>query len=741
VYSGPPRTTLLALMVTRRCNMTCAHCSVESGPQHKAQPTLQELQESVDAAAGAGIRAILITGGEPMLREKEVLVLIKQVRKHGIACLMTSNGFWGKNPAAAARKLRALRRAGLVGLTISYDRYHAQFQGPQPALNIVHAAAQEYFPVNINVTRAAGDNDLQEIVGPFEQDEIARRHARLRFYDVQPVGRARGFEEDDLRGEIEGFCGACNVPSLSDDGRLTACNGPSYFAPEFSPLNIGSLKKSTLAQLLSQHADDPILDTIRTFGPSRLRDELKQMTGFEDFPFRERYAGMCQLCAHVTGDEKAVAALRERLGREKYVAEREAKRRVMDVQRRGGTLDFFTVNSTARSLIFLSAVRGLEWPADTMRVLGRADFDWKAAADYLCDCGLARPLAARLQDPQLLRWAPPFFIERIREHATREALRELIAREALKRIDAALQELGAFGVLLKGAALVARSGKNEPTRALSDIDLFVEPKYADSLRALLLQREFAGDPSAVRTGAHHLAPVHFRSIPVEIHTRLQSAFWGLPETAIVEQRMPLAHFHRLYTLGLEGSVVLTAMHLSTHIYAGGLKAAWDLSLLLENEAALSVERVLHWVNESTSPRAFWTTLKVLHDVLPQGVPRALLRHAPHDQRQAKLELVARRRAFIVCDHAAELNPLSRNAYFWLLLETPSARLRLLIFLMGRDAREARQATDGRPHSKLAAASWKQQLQQVKFQWKQYRAATNCPDFQAAIAKEDVELLG
>jgi len=46
----------VALMVTRRCNMTCAHCSVESGPNIKGQPDEQMLEDAVRQIADSGVK-------------------------------------------------------------------------------------------------------------------------------------------------------------------------------------------------------------------------------------------------------------------------------------------------------------------------------------------------------------------------------------------------------------------------------------------------------------------------------------------------------------------------------------------------------------------------------------------------------------------------------------------------------------------------------------------------------------
>ena len=55
--------------------MTCAHCSVQSGPKIREEPTREELIATLHSAADAGIQSVQITGGEPMIREDIVFGL------------------------------------------------------------------------------------------------------------------------------------------------------------------------------------------------------------------------------------------------------------------------------------------------------------------------------------------------------------------------------------------------------------------------------------------------------------------------------------------------------------------------------------------------------------------------------------------------------------------------------------------------------------------------------------------
>ena len=55
--------SVLAIMVTRRCNMACAHCSVESGPKAGDRgPALEDLLASVRDAAAGGVQSVIVTG-------------------------------------------------------------------------------------------------------------------------------------------------------------------------------------------------------------------------------------------------------------------------------------------------------------------------------------------------------------------------------------------------------------------------------------------------------------------------------------------------------------------------------------------------------------------------------------------------------------------------------------------------------------------------------------------------------
>jgi hypothetical protein len=105
----------------------------------------------------------------------------------GKGACSTTNGFWGSDAKEAHRFVRALQAAGPGLQTVSYDRYHTVHQDDEPAITIARGAETLGCPINVNVVRLASDGKLADLIAPLERLESVR----LRFYDVQPVGRAR----------------------------------------------------------------------------------------------------------------------------------------------------------------------------------------------------------------------------------------------------------------------------------------------------------------------------------------------------------------------------------------------------------------------------------------------------------------------------------------------------------------------------------------------------------------------
>jgi pyruvate-formate lyase-activating enzyme len=701
----PLQAGFAALMVTRRCNMSCAHCSVESGPKAGNQPTLESLLKIVDDAAKNKIQGLLITGGEPMLRENEVIIIMNRCKELGLSLSMTSNGFWGKTPERASETLKKLVDAGLKQISISYDRYHAEFQGPEPALNIARAAKQLNLTFNIGITRTQDETDLREIVAPF--DEVPS--AMLRFYDVQPIGRARDFDLSTLRPQLKGFCNACFSPAITEDGRITACNGPAYFSPVHSPLVLGSLEKEQMETLLKRHQNDPILETIRTFGPVKLLEEAQKMPELSGL-IRDDYRGMCDVCLHLTDNPVIVAKLRAHLSDSYSVAQRLAVRKIIEGERRGGRLTReYANNLGAAQLFFQAATQEFtptefeKWSKEADKILGRADFDWHHWLRLLIGSGLCAPINTIINAPVVQEYAPSFFIEGIQKRAMLESMRTLMQRDAMRQLAEVLRENNVRGVLLKGGAIAALALEDKsnrmPTRGSEDIDVWIDPKSAPLIWKKMVERGFKVpdfdkdfDPDRPSSHLHQLPQLIGEGMFFEFHQTLLPPYCGLPNQDMLNNIQPLKNpeFEGLATLDAAAMVVHSLVHGTKHFFTYNLKSAVDIRWIHDHFGEVNWERVEQLGRKTRMNRGFWVPLNLLAQGFDLGVPNSILNNAPNDKRQQQLEKFAKRFIYGATDFPFDHNPYVRWGLYMLLIDSPVSRARLVLgFLFGKESAEFR----------------------------------------------------
>lgn len=126
-----PPPFLVALNLTKRCNLSCAHCYMDAGtrdgPSTDDLSTIEVKAVIDDIAALSDETMVVFTGGEPLLR-KDLDDLIAHAAAKGLMPVLGTNGTLLTE--ARAKKLSA---AGLQGAGISLDSldpgFHDEFRG------------------------------------------------------------------------------------------------------------------------------------------------------------------------------------------------------------------------------------------------------------------------------------------------------------------------------------------------------------------------------------------------------------------------------------------------------------------------------------------------------------------------------------------------------------------------------------------------------------------------------------
>jgi MoaA/NifB/PqqE/SkfB family radical SAM enzyme len=126
-------TRVIEVQPTLRCNLRCAHCYSESGPEHSGELSLSSLAGFMQSAAALGYRYVGVSGGEPLLWSP-LEGFLDLAHSTGFSTSFTTNATL-LTPARAA----ALRgRADLVAVSVDGRPVeHAAIRGSARAFSFM----------------------------------------------------------------------------------------------------------------------------------------------------------------------------------------------------------------------------------------------------------------------------------------------------------------------------------------------------------------------------------------------------------------------------------------------------------------------------------------------------------------------------------------------------------------------------------------------------------------------------
>jgi len=153
---------LLAINLTKRCNLACAHCYMDAETmQHggESELTTEEVCSLLDDIAGRSTETmVVLTGGEPLMRG-DLEELVAHGTGRGLAMVVGTNGV-----ALSDKRVQSLKAAGAMGVGISVDSLdpekHDAFRGLRGAWEKTMAGIESCkrhglpFQIHFSVTEA-----------------------------------------------------------------------------------------------------------------------------------------------------------------------------------------------------------------------------------------------------------------------------------------------------------------------------------------------------------------------------------------------------------------------------------------------------------------------------------------------------------------------------------------------------------------------------------------------------------
>ncbi len=291
----------IALVLSARCNATCAHCTTSCGPSRTEALTEGRITQLMDEAAEihAGPLSFHLTGGEPFLNFDLLMSVTRHGRDLGGRVSCVTNAYWARSKESAHARLSSLAENGLTALSVSVRRFHQQYV---PLVRVRYAleAAKE-LDISTELKGAILNSDLQA-GGTRDQWRALLDADSINVFPILPYLRdgaelpeSEYYREDGLPR------GACpsDVVCIEADGAAVSCCGMGG-SREF--LTLGHVHRDSLQVIHERFQGNSRQRLLRERGPIVFATAALQ-AGVGHL-LRESYAGPCDLCAHIGSEPK-----------------------------------------------------------------------------------------------------------------------------------------------------------------------------------------------------------------------------------------------------------------------------------------------------------------------------------------------------------------------------------------------------------------------------------------------------
>lgn len=176
------------LLLTRKCNVHCAHCSIPELPNRGNELSTREFLALLESLAECEVKIIVLSGGEPLLHP-DFFLIGKTAVELGFFVTTSSNGLILSDEVADH-----LANIGVHHVQISVDgppEFHDNFRGQKGLYNKAVEAIRRCLVRNISVSLMCTVSKMNARYVP-EVIQLARSlEVTCAFERLIPVGRGR----------------------------------------------------------------------------------------------------------------------------------------------------------------------------------------------------------------------------------------------------------------------------------------------------------------------------------------------------------------------------------------------------------------------------------------------------------------------------------------------------------------------------------------------------------------------
>ena len=187
-----PKPALISWNVTFRCPLQCPHCYIDAreGDPRTELDTRKAL-EVIDQIAALGTRVLILSGGEPLLRD-DIFELAAYAKESGLHVSMGTSGILIDDAVAVRMKDAGIRKAA-ISLDSTDPEMHDRFRGLPGAWNRtvegIQACLRQGIGVLVNITVLRENyRQVAEIISFCESLGVTE----FQLFFLVPTGRGTG---------------------------------------------------------------------------------------------------------------------------------------------------------------------------------------------------------------------------------------------------------------------------------------------------------------------------------------------------------------------------------------------------------------------------------------------------------------------------------------------------------------------------------------------------------------------
>lgn len=289
----------VSIGITRRCPLSCAHCSTSSTMQSEESKPELFTRFVGTFTEDSHPEFMAMSGGEALLRPVLVKNLALKARAVGTKSSVLSGLFFARKPGIPKSVKAAID--AVDHFSVSMDAFHER---EVPRFNVFSVLSQlldegKHLSLHIAGERA-NDPYLDELVAVV-QKRFAQRIPML-VNTLSPFGRAKTFFVQSAASGIEPVeadpCTMAAWPVVGFNGTVAACGNDNLIGCVPNHLRLGDIRVDTWADIHSRCVGNDMQMALRTYGPQYLQGKFAASG-------KTRCKGYCDTCIDI-GAEKAV---------------------------------------------------------------------------------------------------------------------------------------------------------------------------------------------------------------------------------------------------------------------------------------------------------------------------------------------------------------------------------------------------------------------------------------------------